>query len=233
MAYGVRDELADRVQDSMRRRIAYGGALSGETHCNGCRACDGCESLAYRLGEVRFVQNVAAKVPQAPPEIRAAGADHLRDGVETPGRGGILAAECVAGGRDLISDRGEVLRKRIVQIGRKTRAFGNAQLRHELSRLDLYDFAAFPLNKHAQGRVPEKNEHDESAHCAYGDNELRRRPPWRTFQENDVVRTACNKEEAFISRERQGWPPEAGVEHTHACGRNEAADFRADSFGCV
>ena len=36
MAYGVRDELADRVQDSVRRRIAYGGARPGEAHCNGC-----------------------------------------------------------------------------------------------------------------------------------------------------------------------------------------------------
>ena len=113
MAYGVRDEFADRVQNSVRRRIAYGGARPGEAHCNGCRACDGRESLAYRLGEVRFVQNVAAKVPQAPPEICAAGADHLRDGVKASGRGGILAAEGIAGGRDLISDRCEVLRSLI------------------------------------------------------------------------------------------------------------------------
>ena len=91
----------------------------------------------------------------------------------------------------------------------------------------MSSFAAFPLNKHAQGRVPEKNEHDESAHCAYGDNELRRCPPWRTFQKDDVVRAACDKEEAFISRERQGWPPKAGVEHAHARGRNQAA-FRGN-----
>ena len=221
---GVADELADDAEDRVCRHVRQALARDVEPDVDGGVGRDGIDRLGDGVGEDLLVQHLFTQVPEASPQFGAARAQHPFGRLEMSSCRRGIGSLLDLGGGDLQGDTGQVLRKRVVDFDRETRAFARPQFGGRVGDLFLEECATAAFGEDFQRPVPDEDCCQDEEQDADDDEQPRRGPPGGTGEDPHVFGNARQDRERAEMKMSRCRPVEFDVGEAQSRDINDAAD---------